>query len=520
MPDRPTAPRSSLGRRVALNAGSNWANLLVNTLVTLGLIPFMLDHLGRDAYGVWALLAFGLAYPVILERAFANAVVRFVAFHADAPEVRNRYVASALAVMAGLGVLTVLAAWAVSGVLADVFSAVPESMADEAGRTCVLVGLTLALWMLQAPYGGALKGEQRFVRFNAVGIGANVLRAVLIVWLLRRGGGIVSVQAAYATAAAASMLVMRWSAHRRVTGLSLSPGMIDRAHVAELWRFTRHAMARSGSRVVMLNTLALLVGWRGSAADVALYDIASKAPQFLNSLMNGAQNVLLPVVSGLWSRGDLGGIRSLARRTTTLYLSLTLAFTVWLLFDAEALLRFWLRRDLDPDLGLLVRLLVISLVPSGGFGQWLPILVGMDRLRALTAAAVSGSLAAIGLAWVLILRGVTVPFAPAWAMIVEFWIYRAVWLPWYGLRRAEQPAGPYLQIGVAPPVAAAVAAAMVLFGRRLVIGPATGLTGAILDGVVIAAAFLILALRGEARAILASRRIRLSRSGGSDSGSR
>nr|MBC8423100.1 hypothetical protein [bacterium] len=80
-PIPPTRGQPSLRRRLALNAGSNWANLLVTTLITLALIPFMLDRLGVDAYGVWALLAFGLAYPVILERAFANAVVRFVAYH-------------------------------------------------------------------------------------------------------------------------------------------------------------------------------------------------------------------------------------------------------------------------------------------------------------------------------------------------------------------------------------------------------------------------------------------------------
>ena len=500
-PIPPTRGQPSLRRRLALNAGSNWANLLVTTLITLALIPFMLDRLGVDAYGVWALLAFGLAYPVILERAFANAVVRFVAYHRDEPEVRNRYVASALVVMAGLAVVTVLAAWAVSGLLTDAFAAIPVAMDAQVRTTCVLVGLTLALWMLQAPFGGALKGYQLFVRYNGVIIGANLLRAGLIVGLLMRGGGIVAVQLAYAVAAAVSFVLMLVNALRYVPDIRLGRDLVDRAHIVELWRFTRHAMARSGSRVVMLNTLALLVGWRGTAADVALYDIASKVPQFLNSLMNGAQNVLLPVVAEFSARRDLGGIRALARRATLAHLSLTLAFTLLLFFDAEPLLRFWLRRDLDPELPRLVRLLVLALVPSGGFGLWLPVMVGLDRLRALTIAAVAGSLSAIGLAYVMITQGMAVPFAPAWAMIIEFWLYRAVWLPWYGTRQTAQPPGAYMRIGVVPPVAAAAVAVLAMAGWRMLLGSVSGLISVGVDCVLIAAVFLGVALRGEIGAL-------------------
>ena len=89
----------SLHKRIIMNACSNWATMLVTAVVGLILVPIMLSGLGKAGFGVWALFAYGLSYPIILEMAFALAINRFVAFHRNDISELNRYLSTRLMVI-------------------------------------------------------------------------------------------------------------------------------------------------------------------------------------------------------------------------------------------------------------------------------------------------------------------------------------------------------------------------------------------------------------------------------------
>jgi len=212
-----------------------------------------------------------------------------------------------------------------------------------------------------------------------------------------------------------------------------------------LWSYTAHSMIRSGSRVAMFNTLALLVGWRGTARDVTLYDLALKIPTFLNGLMAGAQNVFLPLLSERTGRGDRDGFRRIAVAGNRLHLALSLPVAGGLLVGAPWLLGAWLQRPPTDELVRLMRLLVLAMLPSAMFGVWLPALVALGRLRAVSVMAVAGTTGTVLLALGLFAARVRPPLAAALAMLSVQVLYRACWLPWYGLRSAGIPGGDYVR---------------------------------------------------------------------------
>ena len=57
----------SLRKRVMMNAGSNWAGMFITAAVSLVLVRIIWRNLGVESFGVWALLASGLRYPMIFE---------------------------------------------------------------------------------------------------------------------------------------------------------------------------------------------------------------------------------------------------------------------------------------------------------------------------------------------------------------------------------------------------------------------------------------------------------------------
>jgi FlaA1/EpsC-like NDP-sugar epimerase len=103
-----------------------------------------------------------------------------------------------------------------------------------------------------------------------------------------------------------------------------------------------------------------------------------------------------------------------------------------------------------------MRVLIISVLPGGLFEIWLPALVGIGHLRGLTIASIAAALIAVLLELILLRGFVTVPMAPAIALVVVLWAKTGIWLPLYGLHKLGIRPYEYLKDSLYQPLAASV----------------------------------------------------------------
>ena len=408
----------SLRKRVIINAGSNWIGMFVNAAVSIVLVGIIWRRLGAQSFGVWALLSSGLRYPMIFESAFSLSTNRFVAFYRGDSEELNRFVSASFVILLILAILTVIVASFLSFFVSDIFAAITNELAGEAQVTCILVGITLALKMFEATFSGTLRGYQYDTRVNVVLILSNLLRAILTVVLLVVWQSIIAVQIAFVIAAAISLLLMFLVTRKSIPDFKINVRKIRRQTIRELFRYTGHATGRSGSMIFMFSTLTLLVGKVGSAGDVAVYDVATRIPNFIRGLLAGAQNVFLPVVTGLHANGHLEKMKAVVSKGTHISCVLTCSLVILLFIYAREILVLVLEDNVMPGMILVMRILMISEVARGFFGIWLPSLVGMGHLRSLTIAAVTTAMSAIVLELILLRGFVSVPMAPALSMLI------------------------------------------------------------------------------------------------------
>ncbi|HUU17557.1 MAG TPA: hypothetical protein VMW72_10435 [Sedimentisphaerales bacterium] len=446
----------SLRKRIIINAGSNWASMLAAAVVGLVLVRIILRDLDATGYGIWALLATGLRYPMILERAFVLAINRFVAFYRNDIKELNRFVSASFIILITLAILTVAAVTLLSFVISDIFSAITPEFERDARIACILVGITLAFKMLEASFSGTLQGCQYYTRYNGVVITANLLRGVLTVGLLVFWKSIIAVQLAFAITAAVSALLMFIVARRSIAGLSVNVRLINKEALLELWRYTSHSLARSGSSIFMYSTMALLVGWAGTAAHVAVFDIASRIPSFVRGFFAATQVVFLPAVSDLWAKGRTEAIKAVIKKGTRISSVLACASLLLLFVFTEKILALWLKGAVPEGTVWVMRVLIISVLPGGLFEIWLPALVGIGHLRGLTIASIATALIAVLLELILLRGFVTVPMAPAIALVVVLWAKTGIWLPFYGLRKLGIRPYEYLKDSLYQPLAASV----------------------------------------------------------------
>jgi O-antigen/teichoic acid export membrane protein len=436
---------------------------------------------------------------MILERAFSLSTNRFVAFYRDNTEQMNRFVSASFGILMGLAFLTIAASVLLSFFLSNIFAAITPESAREAQITCILVGVTLALRIINATFGGALRGYQYHTRSNAVEVISNLLRMVLTLGILILWKSMIAVQLAFVTAAAISVLLMFSVARKSIEGFKIVFSKIGKSTIRELFRHTGHATARSGSMVFMFSTLVLIVGKVGSAEDVEVYAIASLIPSFIRGFLAGTQNVFLPVITSLSAGGQTEKVKAVIKKGTHISSALACALLILLFIFTREVLAIWFEEAVPSATVLVMRVLIISVVSRGFFGIWLPSLVGIGHLRGLTIAAITTAISSIILELILLHSSLSVPMAPSIALVVVLWVYMGLWLPFYGLRKLGMNPYEYLRESLSQPLAASIVSIAILWGlsRILPKGTIGWPVMLILAAVIVTVSFTAISLRKE-----------------------
>lgn len=500
-------------RQILMNICSNWGATLIGAVVIVLIVPLMLSGVGVEGYGVWSLLSSSLAYVTILDQAFALAINRFVAYHLTDIEEVNRVVSTSFLILLGMASVTLVGAIGVSLVVCRVFGAIPPTLASEARLTTILVGATLACKMIEANFAGTLRGAQLFTHCNGVASLFNLVRLAITAGFLMMWKSIVAVQAAFLISAAASALAMFLACRMAIPGLRVSLALINRKCLGELFHQTVHSIARSGSRLFMMNTLVLLVGWKGTATDVTVYNIAWRLPEFVAGFIAGAQTVFLPVATSLCAEGQIDRMRSLVNKGTHMSCVLTGLSTILLFVFAPDILQVWLKGSAPAETAMVMRVVILATVPGGCFDIWLPVLVGMGRLRLLTVTAITTAILAVGASVVLLCGVTSVAMAPALALVIAMWV-KGIWVVLQGVKELDLPLADHLRSSLWQPSLASLISILTVYGWHMLV-PETTFHRFLSIGIITALVFFwfgILAMREElARAITYGKGVSVAR---------
>ena len=176
------------------NIGSSWGGLAVNIAVGFFLSPFILHHLGDDAFGLWVLIFSLTGYYGIFDFGIRSSLVRYVSkFQATGDQQELAcLINTSLFTYTWIGLILLVPTFLGSFYVDHMFH-VPPAFVGDARLLFLMVGMSLALGFPLGISGGILEGLQRFDLLNWTNIISSLMRAVLIVWALRHGFGLLTV---------------------------------------------------------------------------------------------------------------------------------------------------------------------------------------------------------------------------------------------------------------------------------------------------------------------------------------
>ena len=291
------------------NVSSSWLGLLVNVATGIIISPYILHKLGDDAFGLWVLVFAITGYYGLFDFGIRSSVVRYVAKYSAVGDrehlqkIINTSLFSYSCVGLFLFTLTVIGSFFV-----DKFFRVPPEFLATARILFLIVGGSLSVGFPFAVFTGILEGLQKFYLPNLINITTTILRAVLIVIVLNRGLGLLSVALITAAIPLVNGIVNTINVFR-LTDLRLGRSHVTRDTFRQIFNYGSVTFMISLATRLRFKTDALVIGKFIGAAAITQFSIGSRLVDYATDMVESLAQIFAPMSSHFEAKGDMERLR-------------------------------------------------------------------------------------------------------------------------------------------------------------------------------------------------------------------
>jgi len=348
---------------VARNVSTRYIAIFVDGLIGLMVLPFNVAHLGKAAYGLWALTTSITWFFGVLDLGYSGALVKFVAQYRAWRDhaALNEVVSTIGTVFTALGglcfVVTAVIAWQVGSLFH-----LDSGQADTARRLLFIIGAYLSVQLPISVFGAVVYGFQRFYRNNAVSICLSIVVAIVNVTVLATGHTLVTLVASTTAVRMAFLGLFVWNAYRVFPGLRVRPSLFRRARLREVTVFSVYMAVLDWSAKLNYSSDTMVIGAMLDTSAIALWTVGQRLTQLAQQLTSQLNGALFPAVvdSDATERHDQ--LQLILIQGTKLSLALAAPLCLGLITLADPLIRRWVGSQFTASVLPLQIMLTIVLV--------------------------------------------------------------------------------------------------------------------------------------------------------------
>jgi len=301
----------SLQIRALKNVVSSWAGLAVNIAVGFFLWPFILHHLGDEASGLWVLIFSVTGYYGIFDFGIRSSLIRYVSkFQATGEKEELARLVNTSVFTYSCVAMVLMVTTTVGAFYVDRLFHVPLGFRKQAQILFLLVGYSVALGFPLGISGGILEGLQSFYLINWTNIIATLLRAVLIIYVLWHGLGLLTVALITVSLPLVASGVRSLIAHR-LLGIRYGWKYVSRESFRQVANYSSITFLAIVAFQLRFKTDAVIIGTFLSAAAITHFSIGARLVDYAGNVVSGLANIFTPMSSHFHATGDYAQLRKI-----------------------------------------------------------------------------------------------------------------------------------------------------------------------------------------------------------------
>ena len=297
-PDAARQQMSDVNRQLGSNVLATIVARIVNMARGVCIVPFLLAHIGLEAYGIWTTIFILVSYVGLTTLGISNVYIKYVAeFHARREyDKANALLSTGLAVTIPLCTAVFLVFWLGWAWIGPLLRLPPARAGEGKEASLIVLGVYLSSIALNA-FNDVLTGTQRIVSTQVFVTISIVVECAVIVWLVSAGRGIRGLAEAYLVRTAINDGLSIWWAKRQLKWLHLSLRQVRRESLKYVVHFGGLVQLQSMLSIFLASVERVVALVLIGAAAAGLLDVAKKWPVSLSAIPTAFFAALLPAAS-------------------------------------------------------------------------------------------------------------------------------------------------------------------------------------------------------------------------------
>jgi len=353
-------PQNITSNLLIRNSIYNVAAKVIFVGIGFVIIPLLILHLGKEAYGIWILIGSLFRYRDIFSLGLNSAVNRYIPHYAAVEDYSSisKVKSTAIVFYIFSSLLFLLMTIIFYYNITNWFS-IPILYEDVSRYLVLIVGIAFSILIPLNINTAILSSFQRYDILN-VGIIIHVVsRAIILIILLMNNYGLLAVGVVFTTTEIILKLFYNYFASRMTAEYGrISLKNIDFKLLKEMLTYGINTFLFSISIVVIYRSSDMIIGIFKSVTDVTNYSVITVLILVLHQLLQAFLSVIKPAISSLNAVSKSNQIRNIALRTQKYSLIFLIPSSIFFIIFGKELLSIWL----GPDFSYLSSILTVLVI--------------------------------------------------------------------------------------------------------------------------------------------------------------
>ena len=362
---------------------TSWVAVTANAAVGFLLTPYVLHHLGDEAYGLWILTVNCVGYYGLLDVGIRSSILRYVSKHQelhDSDRV-NEVVATAFYYYLFAAVVIILATFLSVNWVARFFG-IHGQVLPAFKSLYMLAGTVQGLMLPMVVFAGSLEAAGRFDQMYLTTVLGLGIRVAAIIAVIRAGGGLFAVGAATLLSQLLVYCVQVPLSFRANRGLSLHVRWVRKNVFRNMLRYGSVSTAVGLGERLRGYIYPLLIARFLSPASVTLFALPVKLMAFPTDGVGTMTEILNPLSSRLEAKSDFARLRRLILNASQTAFLLLVPLAGFLIVFGREILSLWVGPQYTAAYGILV-LVTLGLGAAATQCCMQSMLFGIERHKTL-----------------------------------------------------------------------------------------------------------------------------------------
>jgi O-antigen/teichoic acid export membrane protein len=340
--------------------------------IVLVLTPYIIKHVGKQEFGIWALVGVISSYAQLSDFGITESLVKFMAEYQarnDAERI-NKLINTAFTIYILLSVTCCLLFLLVLPYVVETILNIPQSLQDKAMRVFTIAIVLFSINMIMGVFGSLIIGFQRMGYSNLISLLSTVLTAAGTVFFLYNGYGLDGLIYNNCLVTLFVVLANILAARHLFPQLRINPFVwFSREILASIFGFSWKIQITNVTQLMIFQVDRVLLSHYLGLEAVSYYEVANRIATQARGFVASIFSPMVPAASALHANEENDKVTGLYRRSFKYMTIAAVPLSLLVIALAHPFVRTWMGPNYETSaitLQLLMFAYMLNLLTGPG----------------------------------------------------------------------------------------------------------------------------------------------------------